>query len=179
VRVKIIPIKYEGYTFKSKLEARWAVFFDSLGERFEYEPESFKFKRKKFTPTFFLPSLQCWGKVIRKGTYDFLAYDQKEQDLVMNFVSSVGPLLYLVGMPQPHPSGLVFCLDTNESGGGFYHGIFNFRWCKKCKKTVPEIVDGNVGGSRTLHKADWSPGLRTATLIIASTTVKTLSIARS
>lgn len=32
---------YSGVTFRSKLEARWAVFFDELGVRWEYEPESF------------------------------------------------------------------------------------------------------------------------------------------
>lgn len=35
------PTKYAGITFRSRLEARWAVFFDALGISWEYEPETF------------------------------------------------------------------------------------------------------------------------------------------
>ncbi len=33
-----IPTKYAGVQFRSRLEARWAAFFDLLGWRWEYEP---------------------------------------------------------------------------------------------------------------------------------------------
>ena len=33
--------EYKGYRFRSRLEARWAVFFDAIGARWEYEPEGF------------------------------------------------------------------------------------------------------------------------------------------
>ncbi len=32
------PVEYKGTTFRSHLEARWAVFFDALGFKCEYEP---------------------------------------------------------------------------------------------------------------------------------------------
>lgn len=40
----MIPIetKYKGYRFRSRLEARWAVFFSALGLAWEYEPEGFE-----------------------------------------------------------------------------------------------------------------------------------------
>lgn len=37
--IKAIETTYKGYRFRSRLEARWAVFFDALGLRWEYEPE--------------------------------------------------------------------------------------------------------------------------------------------
>lgn len=37
-----IPTTYKGVTFRSKLEARWAVFFDTLGIEWEYEPQGYK-----------------------------------------------------------------------------------------------------------------------------------------
>lgn len=40
--IKPIETIYRGYRFRSRLEARWAVFFDSLGVKYEYEPEGFK-----------------------------------------------------------------------------------------------------------------------------------------
>ena len=39
---RAIETRYKGYRFRSRLEARWAVFFDALGLRWEYEPEGFE-----------------------------------------------------------------------------------------------------------------------------------------
>lgn len=40
-KIKAIETRYKGYLFRSRLEARWAVFFDALGLCWEYEPEGF------------------------------------------------------------------------------------------------------------------------------------------
>lgn len=40
--MKAIETRYKGYRFRSRLEARWAVFFDALGVAWEYEPEGFE-----------------------------------------------------------------------------------------------------------------------------------------
>ena len=40
-KLKPIPTVYKGYRFRSRLEARWAVFFDVCGAKWEYEPEGF------------------------------------------------------------------------------------------------------------------------------------------
>lgn len=39
---RAIETRYKGYRFRSRLEARWAVFFDALGLAWEYEPEGFE-----------------------------------------------------------------------------------------------------------------------------------------
>ena len=39
--IKAIETIYNGHRFRSRLEARWAVFFDTLGVAYEYEPEGF------------------------------------------------------------------------------------------------------------------------------------------
>lgn len=36
---KAIQTEYRGYLFRSRLEARWAVFFDACRIPWEYEPE--------------------------------------------------------------------------------------------------------------------------------------------
>jgi hypothetical protein len=40
--VKAIPTNYDGILFRSRLEARWAVFFNALGIDWRYEPEGFE-----------------------------------------------------------------------------------------------------------------------------------------
>ena len=39
--MKAIQTKYKGYLMRSRLEARWAVFFDTLGVKWEYEAEGY------------------------------------------------------------------------------------------------------------------------------------------
>lgn len=39
--MKAIETRYKGYRFRSRLEARWAVFFDRLELDWQYEPEGF------------------------------------------------------------------------------------------------------------------------------------------
>lgn len=40
--IQAIETQYAGCRFRSRLEARWAVFFDTLDIRWEYEPEGFE-----------------------------------------------------------------------------------------------------------------------------------------
>lgn len=57
--IKPIETEYKGYRFRSRLEARWAVFFDALGIKWEYEPEGFELPSgKRYLPDF---RVKCWG----------------------------------------------------------------------------------------------------------------------
>jgi len=53
--IKAIPTQYKGYKFRSRLEARFAVFFDALNQGFRYEPEGYNLERGlNYLPDFFL-----------------------------------------------------------------------------------------------------------------------------
>lgn len=54
-RMKPIPTRYNGQVYRSRLEARWAVFFDSLRIPFFYEPEGFNLNGISYLPDFYLP----------------------------------------------------------------------------------------------------------------------------
>lgn len=54
--MQAIQTEYNGYKFRSRLEARWAVFFDMLKVRYHYEPEGYVLDDgKKYLPDFYLP----------------------------------------------------------------------------------------------------------------------------
>lgn len=54
--MKAIETIYNGYRFRSRLEARWAVFFDTLGIEYEYELEGYDLgDAGKYLPDFFIP----------------------------------------------------------------------------------------------------------------------------
>ena len=53
--IKAIETVYNGYRFRSRLEARWAVFFDAAGVEYEYEPECFVLPSgKRYLPDFLI-----------------------------------------------------------------------------------------------------------------------------
>jgi hypothetical protein len=66
--IKAIKTEYNGYRFRSRLEARWAVFFDALGVKWEYEPEGYSLSDGTlYLPDFWMPSQQCFIEI--KGQY--------------------------------------------------------------------------------------------------------------
>lgn len=67
MKVKAIETHYNGRKFRSRLEARWAVFFDKLGLEFRYEPEGFDFDGLWYLPDFWLPKLDVWIEIKPKA----------------------------------------------------------------------------------------------------------------
>lgn len=62
--VKPIETLYSGYRFRSRLEARWAVFFDALGIRYDYEPEGYELDGgERYLPDFWLTDLNMWVEI--------------------------------------------------------------------------------------------------------------------
>lgn len=53
--MQAIQTVYKGCKFRSRLEARWAVFFQTLGVRWNYEEEGFELSNRRYLPDFFLP----------------------------------------------------------------------------------------------------------------------------
>ena len=61
---KPIETIYNGYRFRSRLEARWAVFFDKLKIKYEYENEGYELPSgKRYLPDFYLPTMDVFVEV--------------------------------------------------------------------------------------------------------------------
>ena len=57
-QVQAIQTRYRGHFFRSRLEARWAVFFDALGWNWEYEPQGFNLPENGcYLPDFYVEPL--------------------------------------------------------------------------------------------------------------------------
>jgi hypothetical protein len=88
--IKPIETRYKGHLFRSRLEARWAVFFDEMGIEWEYEKEGYTLEPIKipdieeidielnkktinYLPDFYLPQLDMFveikGDSIKKIEY--------------------------------------------------------------------------------------------------------------
>lgn len=65
--IKAIDTYYNGYYFRSRTEARWAVFFDVMRIRYEYEKEGFVLPSGKYLPDFWLPNFSAGSFAEVKG----------------------------------------------------------------------------------------------------------------
>lgn len=62
-KIKAIETKYNGYKFRSRLEARYAVFFDSLGIQYYYEHEGYSLEGLAYLPDFYLPHYDSFVEI--------------------------------------------------------------------------------------------------------------------
>lgn len=97
-----IETAYAGRLFRSRLEARWAVFFDSLGIHWQYEPQGFEaVDGSRYLPDFYLPDLQTWVEV--KGDPNGLRAQRQRICSVLSGARS--PIPYFTGSYEVQPSG--------------------------------------------------------------------------
>lgn len=91
-----IQTNYHGYRCRSRLEARWIVFFEQMGIEFIYEPEGWESPDgTRYLPDFYLPHIKFWAEV--KPAAFTEAEMWKAESLVR---ASQRDLLMLVGPPD-------------------------------------------------------------------------------
>ncbi len=94
--IEAIPTRWRGWHFRSRTEARWAVFFTELRIHFEYEPQGFKLSDGTlYLPDFYLPQVDYWAEV--KGTWFTPSEDLKAKLLSK---STGKRILFLDGPPD-------------------------------------------------------------------------------
>ena len=85
--IKAIETVYNGYRFRSRLEARWAVFFDAIGIRYEYEPEGFVGGYGEYyLPDFYLIDFNVYAEV--KGSDEQLRNDAHKIEGAIDYLST-------------------------------------------------------------------------------------------
>lgn len=68
--IKPIDTVYNGYRFRSRLEARWAYFFDLISLKYVYEHKGFSMSSGEwYLPDFFLPELNAYVEIKYKDYF--------------------------------------------------------------------------------------------------------------
>lgn len=60
--IPAVETRYNSILFRSRLEARWAVFYDVLGIKYLYEPEKYQVGTERYIPDYFLPEINEDGE---------------------------------------------------------------------------------------------------------------------
>ncbi len=130
--IKPKPTRYKDTLFRSRLEARWAVFYDLLGIRWEYEKEQAFVTGARtwgpeygYKPDFFLPQ---WGYWIEIKPYK---PDQKAMDKAAGWARNFGDTFIFFGdhtVPKSESeSAYLFYLNTRDD---LVHKDTGYYWCE-------------------------------------------------
>ena len=153
-----IPTEYNGIVFRSRLESRWAKFFDIFYIPYEYESEGFKDGDKKYLPDFYLPT--TWLRDFQQGVHLEIkpeGYDTLQDDYKWS-VMLKKQFVVCFGNPPPYHHysktesslqiypwwdncmKIMKCLDCGHTKIEFDEG--NYKYCpNSTKNNRHELVD--------------------------------------
>jgi hypothetical protein len=61
--VRALESEYGGIRFRSRTEARWAIYFDNVPVRWVHEPEGYALHSGNYLPDFWLPELETFVEI--------------------------------------------------------------------------------------------------------------------
>lgn len=145
--IQAIETSYKGYRFRSRLEARWAVFFDNAGLEFVYEPEGFLLPSLDtvYLPDFWLPSIDpehrpgsgYWIEIKPTFPPDAIAIEKMRELCV-----------------STEHNGYIFCGLPREKPWIFLH---RSGACRRGSDIVEDGVDGMFGIIPPFFFVEWGP----------------------
>lgn len=122
--IQAIETKYRGCRFRSRLEARWAVFFDSLGLEWQYEKEGFNINGENYLPDFYFPLFEIYAEVKSER------FDEREYFLI----GAIGGMV-LDGLPECRFYVIARADDTCDNCNPPESELKNPGICYKCYLT--------------------------------------------
>lgn len=135
--IKAIETSYKGYRFRSRLEAKWAVFLDYVGWEWQYEPEGYDLGAgDRYLPDFLIEDV-LWLEIKAKlPTEAELRKARKLAD------QSEKAIVFGVGLPD---------------AWGISHGLAGF--CPHTKGDLPNGLVGSLASLDTYSQRKWQrPG---------------------
>ena len=128
--MQAIETVWNGYRFRSRTEARWAVFFTSLGLTYDYEKEGFQLARNvHYLPDFYIQEWAIWIEI--KGDMPTL----REKNLCRRFQQQIAPIMLFWGNPWPEEHG-AYCpqfaaIESMDYGN---LGMVTLTQCRRCER---------------------------------------------
>lgn len=137
--IKPIETEYNGYRFRSRLEARWAVFFDALKVEYQYELEGFDlYYNGKYLPDFFLPKSNAFIEV--KPTY-------KNTELRLDLIDHVASLKAIeLSLANKLITIIAFDDPLNHRSIWFENGLVKYPCCAIGFNATKEIWPTHYSG---------------------------------
>lgn len=144
--MKVIETRYAGYKFRSRTEARWAVFFDAIGLPYRYEEEGYDLNGTWYLPDFILPDWNAFVEVKgAKPNYEEIMKARWLRD------SSKKHVLIVSGSPWPGDYVVYPFLGTGSMDFDLLDDGAVFLQCRRCPRIyLSRVHDGTVEAALNL-----------------------------
>ena len=156
--IQAIETFYDGYRFRSRLEARWAVFFNAAKIKYLYEPEGFQTKDGKYyLPDFYLPDCKVYADA--KGARPGIGTEIKKAIDVMTENKEI--LIILPEIPNSEKCGVfwlpVYYLHPLCGVTGNRVAFLSYEEYEDYEHKIRLVTDFAVGCSEYINA--WKPEL--------------------
>ncbi len=167
--IKAIETEYNGYKFRSRLEARWAVFFDALGIQYHYEPEGFDLDGVYYLPDFYLDDYKIYIEIkpFDKDVVSYVGDGNKWEQKCRSFRDDVDKAI-MICYGDPSDSGYYYFFGWDLTDGSGGSSEFQALFFEKTDGTIKLFLnDGRY--DREIFVAGWNTGNE----LISSENIKT------
>ena len=156
MKIKPIETIYKGYRFRSRLEARWAVFLDAIGADWEYEPEGFELENGIYYLPDFRIRANRRGRTPEEFYLEVKGVPTREDGIKCELFSACYPVLIVGDIPRVHGYRDDYLLN--------YFNIDDDGYKVQCIRDSFIYIDGDSyscllcaskGGGVGLYGPDW------------------------
>lgn len=126
--IQAIQTYYDGIKFRSRAEARWAVFFNTLGIQYHYEPEGYSLPSGPYLPDFFLPAHDCFVEI--KGAEPTPEEMKKAGELCAMTQKNVFTFFGPIEVPNFGESAYADLAMKRDDGHFFTGWDTGYHWCE-------------------------------------------------
>ena len=137
-----IPTEYNKIVFRSRLESRWAKFFDIFSIPYEYESEGFQEGDKMYLPDFYLPTTYLRRDYEHRGVYLEIkpeGYDTKPDHYKWDVMKGKNFIICFGNPPPGNNHNSELCLEHYPS----WDNDMRLMKCPICKFTKFEFNEGS------------------------------------
>ena len=121
--IQSIDTLYRGVYYRSRLEARWAVFFDALDVKFNYEIVGMSFGNVRYLPDFQLPDIMG-GVHVEIKPQAITKEEQNRLDEIMATTRDADMRLWVIA---GYPAQGEYSIEVNT-----HDGPAEFATCRRC-----------------------------------------------
>ncbi len=125
--IKAIETHYDGHHFRSRLEARWAVFFNAMGIDYRYEYQGYDTKHGYYLPDFWIPSLGLLIEVKPESIED--DERKKYEEMLAEIGEGADDVKCAVILWKPPMAKLIDTDDTDAHYQAYPYWDNYFQWC--------------------------------------------------
>lgn len=145
--MKSIDTYYNGNYFRSRLEARWAVFFDLIGVKYTYEPNGFKNENGEY----YLPDFHLHNVILRNGNHsiDGIYLELKPKSYDDSTIKQAEWFTKVLVLFKGNPDNGVWLSGLGEYNVDNYQltphwdDCMAFWKCSECGQVKVEFQEGN------------------------------------